>query len=424
MNLPDLTIWLFTCYEAARGRIFSAQIEREAVCPLFRDHSAPRGRAPRPAAGRSDAVTKLARCAALALGALLTSAVSATALCVTPVEEGRWINIDPDTRGLPRIELTFVCQDQVLNGEPYPPGPPWYIHAWGRCHPQDCDWGEVGAQQLATDHIYGVFEQGFARKHVWAKMSQYLPDHLWVYLYVDFADPARPDYDAQYWFRRESATTVNCGRNGSHSLFVANFENDTVGLPPAACAALVYGPPGACLEASGGGGTFEVIDSAALGSKALHLQRSGQATIVDAVVGDIGQGPYSTGTYYVNFRAHGAIVPQYLISGPVVSVTSVAGRAVTYVKLFDDLYHRRQGDAFVDLSGAYDPTAAHSVHVELDLDARRFSMCVNDQVLVADASLFDSDFDDLHAVRFYLPATITEAFPAEYVVDDIRITRE
>jgi hypothetical protein len=127
----------------------------------------------------------------------------ASALCILPQEEGRWHNADPNTSSLTHIELRFVCQDQILNGELYPPGPPWYMHLFGRCHPTDCDWGEVGAQQLSSGHIYAVYQQGFATRYVYARMSQYRPGQLWVYTYTDFADPGRPDYDVHNWFVRD-----------------------------------------------------------------------------------------------------------------------------------------------------------------------------------------------------------------------------
>ena len=125
------------------------------------------------------------------------------ALCIQPEEEGSWVNTDPDTRSLTRIQLRFVCQDQILNGEPYPPGPPWYVHVYGKCHPSDCDWGEVGASRLGGGHIYAFYNQGFARRYVYAKMSAYRPGQLWVYTWTDFTDPGRADYGVHNWFRKE-----------------------------------------------------------------------------------------------------------------------------------------------------------------------------------------------------------------------------
>jgi hypothetical protein len=134
---------------------------------------------------------------------LFLSPNAADALCIQPQEEGNWRNSDPNTRSLTRIQLRFVCQDQILNGQPYPPGPPWYVHVYGKCHPQDCDWQEVGAQQLSTGHIYAFYDQGFAKRYVYARMSQYRAGQLWVYTWTDFTDPSRPDYAVHNWFIRE-----------------------------------------------------------------------------------------------------------------------------------------------------------------------------------------------------------------------------
>ncbi|UCE66117.1 MAG: hypothetical protein JSU85_14910 [Candidatus Zixiibacteriota bacterium] len=128
----------------------------------------------------------------------------AFSLCADPPEDGNWVNTDPNTRGITKINLRFVCQDQILNGELYPPGPPWYMHIWGKCHPNDCDWGEVGAREVNTstrDFIYTVYRQGFATRYVYASMSIYRPGQLWVYIWTDFADPNRPDYEMHNWFR-------------------------------------------------------------------------------------------------------------------------------------------------------------------------------------------------------------------------------
>lgn len=128
---------------------------------------------------------------------------SVYALCVQQQEEGNWRNADSNTNSQTRIQLRFVCQDQILNGQPYPPGPPWYVHLYGRCHPTDCDWGEVGAQRLSNGFIYAEYNQGFAKRYVYAKMSQYRPGQLWVYTWTDFTDPNRQDYATNNWFVRQ-----------------------------------------------------------------------------------------------------------------------------------------------------------------------------------------------------------------------------
>lgn len=131
---------------------------------------------------------------------LISSQSPADALCVTPQEEGNWRNTDPQSNHIPEIRLRFVCQDVILNGQP--PGPSWYVHVFGKCSPTNCDWGEVPAQRLSSGQIYAVYNQGFATKYVYAKMSQYRPGQLWVYTSVDFADPNRADYTKQEWFER------------------------------------------------------------------------------------------------------------------------------------------------------------------------------------------------------------------------------
>ena len=133
--------------------------------------------------------------------ALLAS--TAFGQCVQPPEEGRWRNADPNSNSLTRIVLRFVCQDQILNGQPYPPGPPWYVHIFGKCSPTDCDWNEVGAQRLSSGFIYAVYDQGYAKRYVYAKMSAYRPGQLWVYVFTDFTDPGRADYAVNNWFIKE-----------------------------------------------------------------------------------------------------------------------------------------------------------------------------------------------------------------------------
>src|SRR5262245_26138707 len=133
-------------------------------------------------------------------------AQQAHAQCVQPQEEGTWSNSDTNTRSLTRAVLRFTCQDQILNGQPYPPGPPWHIHLWGKCHPSDCDWGEIGATEVKIGdrtYIHGVYRQGFATRYVYADMSLYRTGQLWILIWTDFSDPSRPDYESQDWFIKQ-----------------------------------------------------------------------------------------------------------------------------------------------------------------------------------------------------------------------------
>lgn len=124
------------------------------------------------------------------------------ALCAEQPEDGAWVNIDPNTRSITRINLRFICQDQIRNGELYPPGPPWYVHLWGKCHPADCDWGEVGATRTGSGWIYAYYNQGFARRYVYARMSTVRPGLLYLYIWTNFTDPGRADYAIRAYFRR------------------------------------------------------------------------------------------------------------------------------------------------------------------------------------------------------------------------------
>jgi hypothetical protein len=125
------------------------------------------------------------------------------AQCVGPREEGNWVNVDPNTRDLARIEIRFVCQDQILNGVPCcPPGPPYYFHIWGVCDPIACDWGTVGANRIGTGDLWGNYDQGFAKRQVFASINPQDPSQLWVTVLTDFVDPNRPDYTIQAFFKK------------------------------------------------------------------------------------------------------------------------------------------------------------------------------------------------------------------------------
>ena len=102
------------------------------------------------------------------------TARQAHAQCAAQPEDGNWVNADASTNSLTRAELRFTCQDQILNGQPYPPGPPWHMHLWGKCSPSDCDWGTADAENVTVGgrtFVRAIFHHGFATRYVYADMS-------------------------------------------------------------------------------------------------------------------------------------------------------------------------------------------------------------------------------------------------------------
>ena len=119
------------------------------------------------------------------------------ALCAAPREEGTWVNRDSSTRSIARVQVLFDCKDTV----PRTPGPTWKTHLFGACSPTDCDWGEAGGEQNKTGYIYTFYNQGYAKRYVYTRMSQRYLGNLYVYIWTDFVDPSRSDYKSENWFR-------------------------------------------------------------------------------------------------------------------------------------------------------------------------------------------------------------------------------
>lgn len=55
---------------------------------------------------------------------------------------GKWVNADPETRGITKLAVGIVDHKIV-------------VHMWGKCHPRDCYWGSVTAAvpQNSTDRL-------------------------------------------------------------------------------------------------------------------------------------------------------------------------------------------------------------------------------------------------------------------------------
>lgn len=146
-------------------------------------------------------VVRTAVCLALLL--LLSFPRPAAAQCLVQPESGSWVNVYSSTRTLARAELEFNCQDTIVNGVPFPPGPPWRMHLWAACTPGECDWGVADGGIItigSRTYIRAIFYHGFATRYVYADMSLYREGQLWIWMWTDFTDPTRPDYASQDWF--------------------------------------------------------------------------------------------------------------------------------------------------------------------------------------------------------------------------------
>ncbi len=71
-----------------------------------------------------------------ALVCVLVISFSTIALASLGEFNGRWKNVNPHTRGITTLDIRV----QGVNVT---------VHAWGKCHPRDCDWGMVRATAYA-----------------------------------------------------------------------------------------------------------------------------------------------------------------------------------------------------------------------------------------------------------------------------------
>lgn len=112
---------------------------------------------------------------------------------------GSWKNVDANTRGVTTLVIT--AQGSVLK-----------MRAWGQCHPEDCDWGEVDAHAYApsvsspiestAQAVSAVFESGFSQTQVIVVPAG--NNAVRATIYTRFTDGSnRSNYTATYAFRRQ-----------------------------------------------------------------------------------------------------------------------------------------------------------------------------------------------------------------------------
>ena len=100
--------------------------------------------------------------------------------------QGTWISSDSNTGGITRL-VVYQEADQL------------YVHAWGKCHPTDCDWGSEKVT-VAGNSASVNWDQGFVLR----RMQLVIRDSatLAITMHSEYRDSRKPQ-DAEDVFRRE-----------------------------------------------------------------------------------------------------------------------------------------------------------------------------------------------------------------------------
>ncbi len=132
--------------------------------------------------------------------AIIVLVMAATTFASLNQFVGRWKNIDSNTKGVTTLNIE-VSGTKVT------------VHAWGKCHPEDCDWGEVEAIAYGptvssnltktAQALSAVFETNFSKTLMIIKPSK--GNRLQAEVFTHFTGGGRTDYSAVYRFKRTTA---------------------------------------------------------------------------------------------------------------------------------------------------------------------------------------------------------------------------
>jgi hypothetical protein len=109
---------------------------------------------------------------------------------------GTWMNRDTNTRGMTKLVLTKVNDQQVG------------VHGFGKCTPSDCDWGAI-TTALSQPWTVGVYQFGFKQTRI---SFRRIGDELQVQTQDHYTDRSgRQDQSAQYTFVRTPGLHIRPG---------------------------------------------------------------------------------------------------------------------------------------------------------------------------------------------------------------------
>jgi hypothetical protein len=105
--------------------------------------------------------------------------------------QGDWTNRNSSTRGITRITISQALDKAI-------------VHAWGACHPEDCNWGtaETAASNAERGILQVEWNPGFATKQATLTIGE--GDRLEVRIKTHFSDKSgRPDFETVDYFKRQ-----------------------------------------------------------------------------------------------------------------------------------------------------------------------------------------------------------------------------
>ncbi len=116
---------------------------------------------------------------------------------------GDWSNVDPNTGGITKLSIAIS-------------GASANVHAWGKCHPTDCDWGSVNAFSFAPDvssdpvsqaqALMAIFYEGFKETTLFISPQG---SRLSVQSYTRFTDNSgRSNYGFSGVFQKSSSISA------------------------------------------------------------------------------------------------------------------------------------------------------------------------------------------------------------------------
>jgi len=143
------------------------------------------------------------------LNVFFTIPYAEAGFCPEPeAEVGNWVNNDPNTRGVTRVNITSRCVDAPIrqcNGDicsiVHNVKRVYDIQVWGSCSPSDCYWGKVEGVETSANWMRFFYNFSFANKWVWAKNWEGSDDWLRVVVDTRYKDN-REDRVVWEWFRR------------------------------------------------------------------------------------------------------------------------------------------------------------------------------------------------------------------------------